>query len=136
MKEVFPMSFILYLLKSCDFTVLMEVIDFGKMSRSSKYNAMITWVDLLRKTQLSAVIGSNPIDFKCFFAFLFYSPPDCLRPYSGRSRCKIVSLLVLLGKIVALWNFYIDGFIEIIFGVSIWNIYLLNFKTKICSKCH
>ncbi len=41
MKEGFLMSFILYLLKSLDFTALMEIINFAKMIKLSTYNFMI-----------------------------------------------------------------------------------------------
>ncbi len=72
------MFFILNSLKSFNFTVLMKVIIFARMSKLYIYNAMITRVDLLKKTQLSSTIGSNLIDFKFFFALLFHSQPDCL----------------------------------------------------------
>ncbi len=72
--------------------------------------------------------------FLCFLILLATGLLEAI--LQSEQAPNIIFLLVLLEKIVALWNFYIDGFIEITFEVNIWNFNLLNFKTKICSKCH
>ncbi len=91
MKQAFLKFFILYSLSNCDFTTIIEIIVFAKMNKLSTYNVLITWVDLLKKRQLFLIIGWNYINFKYFFASIFYLQLDCFKPYKNWSRRKIWS---------------------------------------------